>query len=60
MCNKAVKKCSWSLMYVNDRYIRLQEIWYEDYSHVETKEPWLYDELITWCNGYKQHRALKK
>ena len=47
-------------MYVNDRYIRLQEIWYEDYSHVETKEPWLYDELITWCNGYKQHRALKK
>ena len=49
MCNEAMKKCPWSLIYVLDCYVRIQEMWYKDYSHVVTPEPWFHDDkLIEW------------
>ena len=54
MFNEAVKKCTWSLKFVPDHYVRLQDMWYEDYSYVVTPEPWHYDDnFIEWRNGYK-------
>lgn len=38
VCNKAVKKIH-GLLCVPDCYVRLQEMWYKDYSHVVTPEP---------------------
>ena len=34
-----------SLEFVPDCYVKLQEMWYEDFDND--------DELIEWCNGYK-------
>ena len=60
MCTKSVKKRPWSLIYVPDHYVRLQEMWYEDYSFVVTPEPWHYDDrIIEWCNGYKITQGIK-
>ena len=55
-----MKKYSWSLIYVPDRYVRLQEMWYGDYSHVMVAESWLYDKLVQWRNCWEQFRALNK
>ena len=42
------------LDFVPDHYVRLQDMWYEDYSYVVTPEPWHYDDnFIEWRNGYK-------
>ena len=41
MCNESVKKCPWSLIHAPDLYVRLQEMWCEDYSHVVRLEPWI-------------------
>ena len=60
MCNKGVKIWPWLLIYVPHHYMRLQEMWGEDYSHVVTPIPWGYDDkLIGWRNGYEKRKAQK-
>ena len=55
MCNKAVEKFLWSLIYVPDHYVRLKEMWCEDYSHVVIPGPGnCNDKLIEWHNGYQK------
>ena len=45
---------------VPDHYVRLQEMWCEDYSHAVTPEPLNGgDELTEWRNGYKKRKAQK-
>ena len=40
-----------SIIYVRDYYVRLHEMYYEEYSYVGTPEPWLYyDRLIKRFN----------
>ena len=60
MCNEAVKICPWSLIHVPDHYVRLKEMWREDYSHVVAPEPWgCDDKLIEWRNGHVKRKAQK-
>ena len=45
MRDDAVSEDPYSLQYVPDWLVALQEMWYEDFGND--------NELITWCNGYK-------
>ena len=45
ICNDAGCEDWYSLEFVPDCYVKLQEMWYEDFDND--------DELIEWCNGYK-------
>ena len=60
MCNEAVKKFLRSLMYVPDFYVMLQKLRYEYYQHLEAAGPWLHDDLVQWCNSYKQRKGYKE
>ena len=52
MCNKVVRMDQWSLKYVSDRFVVLQEMWYVDF---DDDDDW----LIKWRNAYKKRRAQK-
>ena len=52
---KTNKNCPWSLIYVCDCYVTLQEMCYKDYPRVVTPGPGdLDNDLEEWCNAYKQ------
>ena len=50
MCNnKALREDLSSLQYIPEWFVTPQEMWYEHFDNG--------DELVTWCNHYKQHKA---
>ena len=48
ICNNAVSNDTYPLMFVLNNYVRLPEMWLKDADD---------DEVITWCNAYKQCKA---
>lgn len=56
VCNKAGKKCLWSLVYVSACYKWTLEMQYENYSHVVPLEPQIYDKVVDWRDSYLKHR----
>ena len=51
MCEDAVSADSYSLKYVSDCYVKVQEMWYEDFDND--------DELVECCSDYKQRNVQK-
>ena len=56
VCDKAMRKSPSSLMYVPDWFVTQQQIkmWHDDDEYCDDD-----DELIEWCNGYKNQKAQK-
>ena len=51
ICDAAVREDPFSLQYVPDWFVKLKEMWYEDFDND--------DDLITWYEGYKKRKAQK-
>ena len=51
MCDKAVREDTFSLQYIPDWFVILQEMWYEVFDDD--------DELIKWYEGYKKQEVQK-